>query len=101
MEPLGPGLAVTQQDMRCDANGTRSAPRICGSSDVRALGKAVLESVQNQLTQAHGWQLISRGGTVFGCREFDGQDVWMQFGRVQNGVEISLDSSLDPDDVGC
>jgi hypothetical protein len=25
----------------------------------------------------------------------------MQFGRVQNGVEISLDSSLDPDDLGC
>jgi hypothetical protein len=102
VEPLGPGLAITQQDMSCDAGRDPQCTAVLRiiSTSGRS-GQAVLESVRSQLTQDHGWQLISRGGTMFGCREFDGQDVWVQFGRVQNGVEISLGSSLDPDNLGC
>jgi hypothetical protein len=102
VEPLGPGLAITQQDMNCDAGRDPQCTAVFRVISTSGLsGRAVLERVQSQLTQAHGWQLISRGGTSFGCREFDGQDVWVQFGRVQNGVEISLGSSLDPDNLGC
>jgi hypothetical protein len=102
VEPLGPGLAITQQDTSCNADRDpqcTSMFRITSTSGVS--GSATLEQVRRQLTQAHGWRLISRDDSLFGCRELDGQAVWVQVGRSYNVVLMTLDSSLDPEGLGC
>jgi hypothetical protein len=102
VEPLGPGLAITQQDTSCDADRDPQCTSVFLVTSTSGLsGSAILERVRSQLTQAHGWQLDSRGGIVFGCRELSGQDVWVQIGQGPNLVSMTLNSSLDPDGAGC
>jgi len=102
VEPLGPGLAITQQDTSCNAGQDPQCTSMFRVTSTSGLsGSATLERVRHQLTQAHGWQLISREDSLFGCREFDGQAVWVQVGRSYNVVLMTLDSSLDPEGLGC
>jgi hypothetical protein len=102
VEPLGPGLAITQQDTSCDAGRDPQCTSVFLVTSTSGLsGSATLERVRSQLTQAHGWQLYSRAGVLFGCRELNGQDVWVQIGQGRNVVSMTLNSSLDPDGAGC
>jgi len=68
--PLGPGLAVKQDQLGC---GTAECTTFFDVSYGGRSGNEVLQQVVNQLNRLHGWGLAASSG-LSGCRYLGGQD---------------------------
>ncbi len=69
--PLGPGLAVKQEQLGC---GTAECTTFFDVSYGSRSGAATLQQVVDQLNRLHGWNLVPGSG-LSGCRYLGGPEV--------------------------
>jgi hypothetical protein len=98
--PLGPGLAVTEQDLGC-GNGYYATCsvrfKVVSTSGLPA--PAVLWRVESQLTRIHGWRLTYDGGWR-GCREDGPQQVCAEINDDTLPRTVVIDLEGGPADLG-
>jgi hypothetical protein len=92
--PLGPGLAVKQDQLGC---GTAECTTFFDVSYGSRSGAATLRQVVNQLNRLHGWNLVPDSG-LSGCRYLGGPQVCVTVTDAPASkivvIELDIDSQL-------